>query len=165
MSSILQELKNDFVTAEEWLLYYPERLRQYYQDLNYITNETVVPETFVSSGPGNIVLQKVVSMAELEKTEKWLLAVEMVHDILGPKKLLFLELRRRASSKKKTVNGREVWRGYVQQHYAEEMARRYNSKTDKFWLSDHSITIWWQEIVGLMRLVALKKECFQKKIK
>jgi hypothetical protein len=95
-ANILQELDQDFDTAEEWLLYYPERLKLYYQDLNYISGGGIAPpEVFAQVGPSNIVLHKVVSLSELDKTEKCPITVEMVQDMLGPKKRLFLDLRRR----------------------------------------------------------------------
>lgn len=160
-ANILQELDEDFDTAEEWLLYYPERLKLYYQDLNYISGGTKAsPEVYAQTGPGNIVLHKVVSLSELDKTEKWLITVEMVQDMLGPKKRLFLELRRKAADRKKTVNGREVWRSYVQKQFADEMAGMYNGVPENFWLTDRTLTIWWREIVNLLRLVALKRRCF-----
>ena len=74
-----------------------------------------------------MVLHKVISLAELDQTERWLITVEMVQEMLGPKKRLFLELRRRAAHQHKTVNGREVWRNYVQTHYANNMAKHYNT--------------------------------------
>lgn len=159
LDEMLKELKKDYKTAEEWLLYYQDRLKEYYKDLNYISSETHLPEIFVKTGPGDSVMQKVISLAELEKRERWLIVVEMVRDMLGPKKALFLQLRCKAAHINKTVNGREVWRNYVQVHYAEEMAKQYHTSTDKFWLHDNTITNWWNEIVSLVRLVALKKGC------
>lgn len=156
---LLKDIKEDYNTAEEWLLYYPARLKQYYIDLNYISTETRVSEVFVNTGYGNVVMQKVISLAELEKTERWLIAIELVQDTLGPKKALFLELRRKAAYLNKTVNGREVWRSFVQTHYSEAMAQEYNTTLDKFWLHDNTITHWWSEIVSLVRLIALKKGC------
>lgn len=156
---ILEEIKNDYETAAEWLLYYPARFKQYHDDLNYICNEKRMSEVAVNSGYGNVVVQKVISLAELEKTERWLIVIELVHGMLGPKKSLFLQLRRKAGYINKKVNGREVWRSFVQTHYSEEMAKEYNTTLDKFWLHDNTITHWWNEIVSLVRLVALKKGC------
>lgn len=157
---ILQQIKKDYETAEEWLLNYPSRLTQYYKDLNYIHTECRTSEVFVQTGLSDVVSQKVVSLAELEKTEKWLIAVELIKDMLGPKKRLFLELRQKAAKRNQTVNGREVWRSYVQKHYASEMAKMYNGMPERFWLHDNTITNWWNEIVELFRLVAIKKGCF-----
>ncbi len=122
-AAILKELKSDYDTAEEWLLYYPARLKQYYQDLNYISTETNRPEVFARSEPANVVVQKVISLAELDKTEQWLITIELVETMLAPKKKLFLKIRRQAANQKKMVNGREVWRPYVQRHYADEMVK------------------------------------------
>ncbi len=158
-STILQELKSDYDTAEEWLLNYSARRKQYYQDLNYISNETNRPEVFARSEPANVVIQKVISLAELDQTEQWLIVIELVETILSPKKKLFLEMRRKAADKRKMVNGREVWRNYVQRHYADEMVKIYGFTPEKFWLSDNTITNWWSQIVGLAQMIALKKRC------
>jgi len=159
---ILREIGQDFETAAEWLLFYEDRKKQYYIDLNYIRDESSMPEVFVRTGTtGNVVLQKVISQAELDKTEKWLLTIEMVESMLGPKKKTFLEVRREARKKNRTVNGHEVWRGYVQQRYAEQMAKFNNSNMiDRWWLGDRTITVWWQELVALTRLLAYKRSCF-----
>jgi len=59
LDGIQKELKKDYNTAEGWLLYYQDRLKEYYKDLNYIGSETHLPEVFVKTGPGNSVMQKV----------------------------------------------------------------------------------------------------------
>jgi len=156
---VLRELDQDFETAAEWLLFYEDRKKQYFSDLNYIRDERSMPEVYVRTGAGNIVLQKVISQAELDETEKWLITVELVENMLGPKKKVFLEVRRAARRKNCTVNGHEVWRGYVQKKYAEEMAKQYNASIDKFWISEDSITLWWKSIVATTRLLAYKKGC------
>ena len=158
-STILKELKSDYDTSEEWLLYYPTRLKQYYQDLNYISTETNRPEVFARSEPANVVIQKVISLAELDKTEQWLIVIELVETMLAPKKKLFLDIRRQAAKQRKMVNGHEVWRNYVQRHYADEMVKIYGSSPEKFWLHDNTITNWWSQIVGLAQLIASKKRC------
>lgn len=158
-TAMLQELKSDYITSEEWLSYYPARLKQYYQDLNYISTETNRPEVFSRSEPANVVIQKVISLAELDKAEQWLIVIELVETMLAPKKKLFLEIRRKAASQKKMVNGHEVWRTYVQRHYADEMVKIYGSTPEKFWLAENTITNWWSQIVGLAELIALKKRC------
>jgi len=159
---VLREISQDFETAAEWLLFYEDRKKQYFIDLNYIRDESSMPEVFVRTGTtGNVVLQKVISQAELDKTEKWLLTIEMVESMLGPKKTTFLEVRREARKKNRTVNGHEVWRGCVQQRYAEEMARKNNTTMiDQWWITDQTITAWWREMVGLTRLLAYKRGCF-----
>lgn len=153
------ELKGDLETAEGWLLNYRYRLHHYYQDLNCIMAEGGAREIPGGSGPAKVVEYKIINMEELDKTEKWLIAVEMAQSILSPKKRLFLELRRRAAGQNKTVKGREVWRGYVQKKYAETMVKKHGGTPEDFWLSDHTITLWWKGIIELMMIIALKKGC------
>ena len=159
ISNVLKERDIDRCTAEEWLLHYQSRKSQYYSDLNYVTESSGMPEVFVKMGPGNIVMQKVVSLADLEHAEKWLLVIEGVQDTLGPKKRLFLDLRRKAAGLNKTVRGQVVWRTYVQSHYAEIMAKEHGTTKDIFWLHDNTIGKWWNEIVEMVMYVALKKGC------
>jgi len=157
---VLRELDQDFETAAEWLLFYEDRKKQYFIDLNYIRDERSMPEVFVRAGAtGNVVLQKVISQAELDETEKWLITVELLENMLGPKKKVFLEIRRTARRNNRTVNGHEVWRSYVQKRYAEEMAKQYSTSIDKFWISEDTITLWWKSIVATTRLLAYKKGC------
>jgi len=159
---VLRELNKDYETAAEWLLFYEDRKRQYYNDLNYIREESVFHEVCVKTGTGDVVLHKVISQTELDENEKWLLAIELVESMLGPKKKVFLDIRRVARRKNKTVNGHEVWRGYVQTNYAEKMAELNESRmVDRWFLSDRTITVWWQELVELTRLVALKRGCLK----
>jgi len=156
---ILQELDNDYKIAEDWLLNYELKKEQYYRDLNYIRDENPMHEVYVRTGPGNIVMQKVVTLAELDRAEKWLLTIELVQNKLGPKKRAFLEVRREARRMNHTVNGREVWRGYVQTHYADRMAKEYATSMDKYWLSERAIMYWWKTLVETTRLIALKRGC------
>jgi hypothetical protein len=156
---ILQELSKDYDIAEEWLLNYDARKKQYYSDLGYIRDEDSRPEVFIRTGPGNVVMQKVISLAELDRTENWLITVELVESLFGPKKKMFLAVRREAKRMNMTVNGREVWRTYVQRHYAEEMSKLYNCPPEKFWLSDRAIMYWWKSMIELTRILALKRGC------
>lgn len=157
--SIYQALDNDYKIAEEWLLNYEARKKQYYSDLGYIRDENSRPEVFIRTGPGNIVMQKVVSMAELERTENWLISTELVESTLGPKNQIFLAVRRDAKRMNQMVNGREVWRTYVQRQYAEKMAQEYKTPVEKFWLSDRAVMYRWKAIVNLTLYVAIKRGC------
>lgn len=158
--SVLQQLIKDFETAAEWLLFYEDRLKQWQRDCYVIREEINAPEIFVRTGStGNIVMQKILSLAELDKTEQWLLTIELVQSMLGPKKKTFLAVRRAARRMNKTINGHEVWRGYAQVNYAKAMATAYRTTPDKFWLSDHTITNWWKQLVELTQKIAYKRGC------
>lgn len=156
----LAEIKRDNEIASDWLLYYPFRRRQYYEDLLDVENSTPVSaEVNVKTGPGNQTMQKAVKLVELSRTELWLQCVEDVEGIFSEKKLIFLQARREAAYMVKTVRGRPAWVVYVQRHYAERMAVRYNTTPDKFWVSETTLKEWWREIVEIVARVAIKKGC------
>lgn len=155
----LAEIKKDNEIASEWLLYYPFRRRQYYDDLLDVENARPVSEVNIKTGPGNQTMQKAVKMVELSHTELWLQAVEIVESVLSEKKLIFLEVRREAAYMVKTVRGRPAWVIYVQRHYAERMAARYNTTPDKFWTNETTLKEWWKEMVEIVARIALKQGC------
>lgn len=156
----LAEIKKDNEIASDWLLYYPYRRRQYYDDLLDVENSRPVSEVNIKTGPGNQTMQKAVKMVELSHTERWLQTVELVESVLAEKKLIFLEVRREAAYiNNRTVKGRPAWVAYVQRHYAEKMAARYGTTSDKFWTNETTLKEWWQEMVNIVARVALKQGC------
>lgn len=152
-NDIIHELEAYLQEAEEWLLNYTARLRQWQIDSNSIREESNTPEVYVRTGPGgNIVVQKIVSLAQLDYAENWLLAVEAVVESLDDERKEFLAVRRDANLKmrEKKVKGCPAWRGYVKTNYP------FQTLTDKM------ISDWWINMVELMRLVALKRGCYKK---
>ena len=156
----LAEIKKDNEIASDWLLYYPYRKRQYYDDLLDVENARPVSEVSVRTGPGNQTMQKAVKMVELSHTELWLQTVEALESVLSEKKQIFLEVRREAAYiSNKTVRGRPAWVIYVQRHYAERMAARYKTTPDKFWTHEQSLKAWWKEMVETTARIAIKQGC------
>ena len=159
MTNALAEIKYDNEIASDWLLYYPYRRRQYYEDLLDAENSRPVSEVNVKTGPGNQTMQKAIQKIELTQTEQWLQCVEDVENIFSEKKRIFLQVRREAAYMVKSVRGRPAWVLYVQRHYADRMAERYNTTPDKFWVSETTLKDWWHEMVEVMARVALKRGC------
>ncbi len=161
--NILAEIKSDNEEASSWLLYYPVRRRQYYQDRLELLGSTPSSEIRVKTGPGNQTMQKALRMSALDHVEDWLKIIELVENVLGEKKLVFLKVRREASYiQDRFVRGRPAWVVYTQHHYANEMAKKYQSQPEKFWLSERTLKSWWQEIVELTARLALKKGLLKK---
>lgn len=161
--NILAEIKNDNEEAAQWLLYYPIRRRQYYQDRLEVLGATRSSEIRVKTGPGNQTLQKALKLSALDDVESWLETIELVESVLGEKKLVFLRVRREASYlQERFVRGRPAWVVYTQHHYANEMAKKYQTQPEKFWLSERTLKTWWQEIVDLAVRIALKKGLLKK---
>lgn len=157
--NILAEIKLDNEEAAGWLLYYPIRRRQYYQDRLEALGGTRSPEIRVKSGPGNPTMQKALKLSALDDVGCWLEAIELVESVLGEKKLAFLRVRREAAYlQERFVRGRPAWVVYTQHQYADEMAKKYQSQPEKFWISERTLKTWWQEIVDLTVRIALKKD-------
>lgn len=156
--NILAEIKNDNEEAAQWLLYYPGRRRQYYQNRLEVLGSTHSSEIRVKTGPGNQTMQKALKLSALNDAECWLETIELVESILGEKKLVFLRVRREAAYiQDRFERGRPAWVVYTQHQYADEMAKRYQSQPEKFWISERTLKTWWQEIVDLTVRIALKK--------
>lgn len=162
---ILQELKNDYKTAEEWLLFYNEREAQYEADSRYILDES---PAFKNTGKSTVYSNsyteyKVVQLESLDNSEKWLTTIKLVESMLSPQKQIFLEMRRRAAQKNKTLlankKRRTNWILFVQQHYFATMTKKSAKNREKYWLSEKTIENWWQEIVNATRIIALKRRC------
>ena len=155
-AQIIAELQADLDEAAEWLLNYAARLKQWQQDGNSIREENNAPEIYIKTGPNkNIIMQKVISLAELDYAENWLLAVEILVETLDDEKRNFLEIRREAHKKTQYlgIRGRPAWRGYVRQQWEH---------TEHGPITDNNISDWWQELIQLMRLIALKRGCYKK---
>ncbi len=164
MINILAEIKADNKMAEEWLLLYPARLKQFYQDRKDILYSAQVQKVEVSnSRMSDFVVNKAVRLAKLENVERWLKIIELVEETLSEEKKIFLECRREtAFSPAGKGPGRPAWVVYVQKQYAERMAEKYNTAVEKFWVSETTIKNWWNEVVNLTARVAIKKQAAKK---
>lgn len=156
--NILEEIKEDNKEAAEWLLYYPFRRRQFYKDKqDEICASSALPEVVTRTGPGNPTAVHALRLSNLVKCEQWLEVVEVVESVVGEKKLVFLKYRREAAYITQRVKGRPAWVLYVQRHYADEMAKRYASNPEAFWLSEKTMKHWWEQLVDITARIAIKK--------
>lgn len=162
-SKILEQIKRDYKTAEEWILQYYERRAEYYEEARYIHDHSYG----VGQGAGNKGSggnnYSLIRFSDLEHMERWLLSVELMWSTLSPKKKIFVEQRRRAEAKnrylKERKQGRINWALFVQKHYAREMLQENGGRQETYWMNEKTIKIWWKEIVELTRLIAQKRGC------
>lgn len=159
---IMAAIKKDNKLAEEWLLFYPERRRQYYTDMKSILGATQSLEVSSRCGIGNPTMAKGVQLTRLMHHEAWLETVEVVQESLSESKQLFLELRRESAYFQDNGNaGRPPWVEYVQRRYAEEIAVQLGGKLTPSYVHENTIKRWWRELVNLTVNVAFKKKCLQ----
>lgn len=147
------EIKKDKELAEEWLLFYKQRRRQYYIDRQSILDATCSPEIGARCGVGNQTMAKGIQLTRLMQHEAWLETIEVVEESLSESKKLFLALRREAVYFQDNGNaGRPPWVEYVQQ--------RFDALDDRF-VHENTIKRWWRELVDHTVIVAFKKKCLQ----
>lgn len=163
---IIEELKKDYRTAEEWLLFYHERKAQFEEDSRYILDKSpAFKDTGRAGTRGNSWTEyKVVQLAALDDTEKWLTTVRMVEEgLLTESKQVFLKARRAAAQENKNLQAQGKkkvnWILFVQEDYAARMAKRKKKPEHKFHLSENTIKTWWKEIVNTTRVIALMRQC------
>lgn len=163
-NNIIEQIKKDYRTTEDWILLYYEKRAEYYKEARHIRDRSYCMD--VGRGGESIIRWQdfqVIQFADLDYMEKWLLAVELMWATLSPKKKIFVEQRRRAEQKNRYLReqrkGRINWILFVQEHYANEMAKKYSRKPEEYWSSEGTVKIWWKEIIDLTRLIAIKKGC------
>lgn len=161
---IFEQLQKDYKETEQWILFYYDRRDKYYEDSKYLHEQSnFLRSKMMGRFENQLHMERVVSLADLEHTEQWLLAVEMTMENIPKEKQVFIEIRRRAAQKniylKKIGRGRMNWVSFVQEHYAYEMAKKTGKEPETFWLSEKTIKIWWAEVVKMTRLIAMKKGC------
>ena len=150
---IMAAIKKDNKLAEDWLLFYKQRKKQYYIDRQTIFDATCFSDIGARCGVGNQTMVKGIQLAQLMQQEAWLETIEVVEESLSEQKKLFLALRREAVySQDNSSAGRPPWVEYVQE--------RFYVLNDKF-VHENTVKRWWRELVDHTVIVAFKKKCLQ----
>lgn len=154
---IVRELAKDKVCAEDWILLYSKRKKEYFEDERYLRESLPSPHDVGSrGGKGTSYTEyKIIHLADIERSEKWLLAVELMEKTLSPKRLIFLECRREALKYK----GKRNWILFVQRTYAERLAKMYGRRPENFWVSYQTICNWWNKIIDMTLHIAYHTGC------
>lgn len=160
------EFKRYSRKVASWLLFYEERKAEYERQREAVI-ESSPPCLLETPGSKNSVSdptgRKVVQLARLQETEKWLRLVEEVEQRLPEKLQVVLKLRREANRKHGIIHtgrykGRPAWIPYVQHKYAEVMAEKLNKRKEDVWIeSPQTFSEWWGKIVDYAVLLAAKK--------
>ena len=154
-----RECREDNKKVAGWLLWYPERKREYEQRREAILYASPGPPdgmprgTEVSDPTG----RKGQKLGDLETDQAWICLVEEVEAKLPPKMQVFLRLRREAEYNKTGLRGRPGWVGYVQEHYSMEMAKANNRRPSDYWVEDRTFFTWWDRIVTYTVIRASKR--------
>lgn len=157
---IMAEIKSGKQEAMDWLLLYHQRRVEYEGAKSSILNSSKPPDcTSVHAGVGNPTMQKAMQITDLLHYEEWMKVIEFVELKSKRKKKIFLQVRREAVLlEDESVRGRPAWVVYVQQHYAEEMAKEFGGKPENYWVAETTLKEWWQKLIVFTMIVAMKKK-------
>lgn len=133
---IAAELKEDSQLISSWLIYYRERKGAAHTSSSTISDPDM----------------------------KWLEIADVVRRMLGPKKLLLLELRQAEADQPITQGGRgrPGWLAWIQRQWAEEYAKQSGDPEDECWITDGMIKNMWSEIVARFAILAAKRGLLNK---
>jgi len=152
---IKEQIKHENRIAASWLIHYRERKRSHdelYQEIIAGTKEKDENIGGGRSGVGRPVEAMAIKL-EAHNTgdmARWLLVVEDVKSILGPKKRQLLELRQECRFYISPDGGRPGWIAPVQQRFGEITG----------WCpSEDKIKEMWYEVVNLTVRVAAMHKC------
>ena len=154
---IIRELTRDKDTAEEWILFYERRKKEYLEDEKYLRESLPVPHDVGSSctAAKSYTEYKIIRLVDIERAEKWLLAVELMEETLSPKRRIFLECRREAVKYK----GKKNWILFVQRTYAERLGALYGRRPECFSIGYQTICTWWNKIIDMTLHIAYHTQC------
>lgn len=140
-------------------------------DLHKQYNEAMMNISFIGaskidglphgSGVSNPAQQKALSLCDIERIKKWIMAIEQMEQTLSEKKVVFLQYRREAEyiNMKMPKQGRNGWINYVQFHYSEWFSRRY-CRNDDTVIPEQTLREWQSKIIDTTVRIAIYHGCF-----
>ena len=154
----MQDIKNENRVVSDWLLYYPERLRQHEEQLASVTfmQSPSLSDDIQGTGGTSDPTARVAGQ-RLKYDSEWFALIADVERSLPEKQRVFLECRRQALRQSGGV-GRPGWTTYVQYAYPLEMARKTGNDIEHYYISQE-ITLhhWWGRIVEYTARQAIRK--------
>lgn len=149
---IKQNMDNDRIKAEQYLLFYEERLTEYKKEKAEAMAQTLGKNENVGCGRSSIIGRPTENQAlrEVNYDEEhdeyyWLKAVEILQRTMGEWKNIFLQARREAERQKGGGAGRPAWVTYTQMRYIQEMDNRYPGKMIA--ISEKTVKVWWRKTI------------------
>lgn len=154
-----KDIERENKLASDWLLYYHQRRQEYFEAKANFSELAATAYTGMphDSNVGNPTLKKGLQLGKIKEDELWIMTIEDVERILSPKKLIFLEVRRRAEEiKHDGDNGRPDWVGYTQCAYSEKIANHYGYEHVP---SERTMRTWWRSMADIVVRVAIRRGC------
>lgn len=161
MKPLGAQVKAENRIVSDWLLYYPERLKEYEEAQDDVV---VYPGQALSDDiRAKSIADPTARIAALrEKASKWDARwFEVIADVerrIPEKQRIFLQIRREARNNHSNYRGRPGWVAYVQCKYSLVMAERTGRDVMDFYISDRETLFgWWNRLVEYAARLAIKK--------
>ena len=153
----MQDIKNENRVVSDWLLYYPERLRQHEEQLASVTfmQSPSLSDDIRGTGGTSDPTARVAGQ-RLKYDSEWFGLIADVEDNLPPRKRIFLELRRSAMKQQGGV-GRPGCYAYVSTRFPLVMAEATGRDAEEFWYSEATYKYWWRWIVTHTAIMAHRR--------
>lgn len=161
MKPLDAQVKAENRIVSDWLLYYPERLKEYQdaqEDVALYPGQALSDDIRV-----NGVSDPTARIAALrEKAGKydarWFEVIAEVERRIPEKQRIFLQIRREARHNYSNYRGRPGWVAYVQCKYPLVMAEKTGRDVMDFYISDRETLFgWWNRLVEYAARLAIKK--------
>lgn len=159
------DTKSENDQAADWLLNYQQKKIMYIEAVESMqefsplvaTNYSGMPKGMVTSNPsqdkGMVLINFGLRKPELELQRKWLITIDDTEKTLSEKKMVYLELRRRAVNIEPN-RIRPSWVDYVQAKFADWHYRQYQKE---FVPCKQSMVDWWNDIINVTVRIAIRR--------
>ena len=145
----MQDIKNENRVVSDWLLYYPERLRQHEEQLASVTfmQSPSLSDDIRGTGGTSDPTARVAGQ-RLKYDSEWFGLIADVERSLPEKQRVFLQVRREALNIQGGGRGKPAWVSYVQCKYPLAMSQKTMRPVECYYISTPSIFYsWWNKIV------------------
>ena len=155
------QVKAENRIVSDWLLYYPERLKEYEEAQDDVA---LYPGQALSSDiKAKSISDPTHRIAALrEKAGKWDVRwFEVIAEVerrIPEKQRIFLQVRREARHNHSNYRGRPGWVAYVQCKYPLVMAERTGRDAGNFYIGEaKTYYLWWMRLVEYASRLAIRK--------
>lgn len=148
--NILELLAAQEYCAENWLLYYPARKRDYEEAVETIVYGCSKPaDAGKTTHISRVTENKAIRLASTWTNSEWIKAVELCLPSFTPQQMRLLKIRwRQTEGRTEPLGLREAWIEDAILHYADQTGH---------WPHNNTVSAWWRGMVlSLTRVVGMK---------
>ena len=155
------QVKAENRIVSDWLLYYPERLKEYQEaqeDVALYPGQAL-SDDIRAKGISDPTVRIVALREKAGKWDaRWFEVIAEVERRIPEKQRIFLHIRREARNNHSNYRGRPGWIAYVQCKYPLVMAERTGRDIVNYYMNDRQTFFdWWNRLVEYAVRIAIRK--------